>query len=150
MQLNGSNFQTVVGKTIKITANRSGHMYGPVGTKIKVTHIALSGGYTGTGPGHVTVRINNAINAPNISTNEFEVVTVNKADLEQEIKDYQAQKRQLDDQILEINMRMAFLAEHKLEEFDDTQYKVWAVLQTIKETTSDIEKAKIIAKLISE
>lgn len=46
--------------------------------------------------------------------------------------------------------RLDWMEETGSETYDETKVKVWKTLKTLSSTSSDIEKAKIIAKLISE
>lgn len=51
-------------------------------------------------------------------------------------------------QLIECETKLDFLAKSKMENFSEKQFKIYQTLQTIKEDMSDVEKSRIIAKLL--
>lgn len=47
-----------------------------------------------------------------------------------------------------LNMKIKFMKENKLEEYDEDQYKAYAILQSLKSAGTDLEKAKLIASIV--
>lgn len=73
----------------------------------------------------------------------FEIVS-------QTIKDFENDNKELQKQIDENNLKIQFMKESGLEEYDDTQIKVYKTLQLLKKKDlNDVEKSKLIAKLIN-
>lgn len=68
----------------------------------------------------------------------------------QTIKDFENDNKELQKQIDENNLKISFMRESGLEEYDDTQIKVYKTLQLLKKKDlNDVEKSKLIAKLIN-
>lgn len=69
-----------------------------------------------------------------------------KLELEQEVKD-------LERQIIDTKARIAFIEESGSEEFDDTEFKVWHILQELKKGSkgkkNEFETAKAIAAIVN-
>jgi len=53
------------------------------------------------------------------------------------------------DKIDDLKLKIKFIKDNNLKEFDENEFKVYCVLQELKTNSSDIEKSKIIAKLIN-
>ena len=50
----------------------------------------------------------------------------------------------------DLKSKIAFCKKHCLDEFDDNTFKVYQTLSILNTTSSDIEKAQVIAKLIKD
>jgi len=71
-----------------------------------------------------------------------------KEQIQEEIDKITKEKVELDSQIKYWVDAQNYLEETGVDNFDEMEFKSYQVLQTINENTSDIEKAKIIAKII--
>ena len=69
--------------------------------------------------------------------------------IESTIKEFLETSKQLKKEIEEINNKIKFLKENKIEEFDPMQYKAWLTLTILESTDDKIEKARLIADLIN-
>lgn len=70
-------------------------------------------------------------------------VLVNKEDIKKDIKEKQ-------EEINDLKLKLKFIEENGLEEYDENVFKSFKVLQLLSTSKSDIEKAKIIAELIHQ
>lgn len=73
---------------------------------------------------------------------EFESTVITTKELEEQILE-------LESQIEDLKVKKLYLEETNQKEFDETEFKVFATLRTLKTEMSDLEKAKVIASLIS-
>lgn len=107
----------------------------PVGTKFRV---GTAVGYTD----YINV-INSATGGSyNLYPGQYKLKSVTANELTEE-------KSEKEKEIKEINRRLGFLEETGTSEYDETEFKVYNILQELKENDSDIGRAKAIAKLIS-
>lgn len=67
---------------------------------------------------------------------------VSKADINANIKELEAE-------IASYKDKLEWMEETGNEEYDETEVKVWKTLKTLSSKSTDIEKAKVIAKLIN-
>lgn len=130
---NSSNYTTLVGKTITITGIGSNHGYGSIGSKVKVCAVYLHSS--------TAVRLNNS--GAYINFTEFTAEPVTR-------KEIAAEVTELEIKISDLKSKVEFMDAQKLDSFDDNKFKVFAVLQELKTSSSDIDKAKAIAKLINQ
>ncbi len=79
-----------------------------------------------------------------IDRDRFTIVESNtKETLENELKAAKAS-------MADVETKLAYLKETGSDEFDETEFKCYRALQALKSESSDIEKAKVIAKLVKE
>jgi len=133
MKIDYTNATKLIGKRIKITGTGSGHTYGPIGTTVKVVRVS--------GVDQRTLMLNSR--GTYIGWNDF---TVEPATREEILTDVEG----LDKDIKDLRAKLAFMDELKLSTYDETEFKVYSVLQELNTSSSDIEKAKVIAKLINQ
>lgn len=69
-------------------------------------------------------------------------------ELNDEIKFINSEISSYKEKISELKLKIKFMKENNLKEFDEDQFKVFSVLKALNENSSDIEKAKIISELI--
>lgn len=69
-------------------------------------------------------------------------VATTKAEIEEEVE-------RLKTEITVEEAKLAYMKKTKSKIFDETEFKVWAALQQLNTKKTDIEKARIIAKIIS-
>lgn len=73
---------------------------------------------------------------------EIEIISFRKEDIIKEITS-------LEEKISELKSKEQFIIDNNVEEFDETQYKVFKTLETLEnKDMSDIEKSKLISDLI--
>lgn len=51
-------------------------------------------------------------------------------------------------QIVSLESRKKFMKANKLEVFDEDQFKVYQILQTLKDKKTDLQKAEVISKIV--
>lgn len=81
----------------------------------------------------------------------YELELVNPSTVEELEKDLDRIKSdvaKLEAEYETTKLKIAFIKENQLEEFNEDQFKVYQTLQVLKTKKSDIEKAKLIAQLI--
>src|ERR1035437_787587 len=127
-----------VGKKAKIKNSFStGHSY-PIDSK---------GTITSCGPNNVRLK-----EYPTWSfyPNELEICPETREEIEKTIEEIGKTISELQIQIDEENSKLKFMKENNIEEFDETQYKVFKTLFTLEDKNlSAIEKSKLIASLIN-
>jgi len=69
-------------------------------------------------------------------------------DMKENIAEKVVEKEKLESEIVELEDRIKYCEDNDLTKFDEDEFKVFKVLETLKGDTSQKEKAKIIAKLI--
>lgn len=129
---NSKNYNQLKGKTITITGNTCSHGYGAPGTKHSVKDVRL---YSTMG-----VHING--NSSYISFCDFTAGPQSIAEIKELITE-------LTSEISLLKNKLLFMEAQGIKEFDETEFTVFNVLQEIKNDTSDIAKARAIAKLIN-
>lgn len=128
----------LIGKKVKVIANKSGHQF-PIGTVIELnspSHIT-SQYYTGTGNGYTLYFYD-------VTLIQEETI----ADINEAIKFQEKIMKDAGKEIESLKLKEDFMIANKLETWNEDEYKVYTVLQTLKTKKSDIEKAKVIAELI--
>lgn len=136
------------GQKIKIISSTHSHNYGPIGTicTVDINHIfnTASSGICGL------VRGKNTINASQfiLVSNDKKIIEEEIAILKQELID---KTNSIKKEIAELQTKLKFIQDNKLDNFDETQFKTYKVLQLLKNRKlSDIERAKLIASLVNE
>lgn len=139
-------------KKVKVTSPvpgiNSGHGYS-VGTILTISN--CSGSLTAPYFGYFHVLCPNTGMIRGIYGAEFsimeymiEALDLENIELEKKIKD-------LKDEMRKNSQKIKFMKENNLKEFDETDFKVFSVLETLEtEGLSKVERAKVIAKLIKE
>lgn len=106
------------------------------GTPIKGTGASIQSGYMYFTPIATGTQVG-------VSLGQIESAVYTKDDLLREVLG-------LEEQMADVKSRLAYINEVRTEDFDENEFKVWTTLQLIKDTKlSDIDKSKLIAKLIS-
>lgn len=137
------------GKKIEIIAHSNSHNYGLIGTILKVDgeHLALGGG-AGNTFANVSGLTSGGNSIPFTCFRVIEIVTAQ--DLEEEITNLKAQKKELDQQIKGIMSKLAYLKEIGTATFDETEFKAYHTLSLLEnQSLSKLEKSKLIAQLIN-
>lgn len=130
----------LIGKKCIVIANLGGHNYGPIGSEFTITQgnastTSLSSGIPG----------GNSIQFTEFSVIEFST----KENIQAEIKELKADKKRIDSDIKNLNLKLDFIKENNLEIFDEDQFKAYKTLVLVEDPTlSRIEKAKLIAELV--
>lgn len=121
----------LIGREITMLPNAGGL---PVGAKYKVVNAIAYG---------TSINITTATGQVyNIYPKQYKVSPVTTLELKEE-------KLEHEKAIKETNRKLAFIEETGTEAFDETEFKVYNILQELKESDSEIGKARAIAKLIS-
>lgn len=121
----------IVGKKVKIVQNTANH-HQPIGSIGTV--LTASGGY---------VRLKE-FPSLNFYAADVELCPATREEIEKEISSLQ-------DKIKSEQEKLDFMTENKLNEFDETQFKVFQTLKTLdNKELSTIERSKIIASLIEK
>lgn len=124
-----------VGQKIKVTSNVSGHNY-------KIGSIYIVSGENPGAPGHIQAKsLKKGRVGYWLQPGEYELISLNKADLE-------AEKIKLLEQVADLEEKLAYLSEHNLDELDVEQYRMFKALDVLDNTTDRLEKAKLLAKLL--
>lgn len=131
-----------------VKGNSNGHNYGAIGNKINVE--VFPGSVTAPNPS-VNSIVNYLTRSGNsIKLSEIEVRGTSKLkDLEVSLKSLSDRKKEIEGEVKFIKSKIAFMKSNDLEEFNENEFKAFSVLQEINSSSSDIEKAKVIAKIIS-
>lgn len=124
----------IQGKKIIVLGNTSGH-----GFKTGSTVLVNNSSKRTDANGCKSVTVNGSW----MYTSEIELMETSIEELENSLKDLQIQQA-------EVESKIAYLKKTGQSNFDETEFKIWNTLQTLKTKKSDVEKAKIIAKLISQ
>lgn len=128
----------LVGKKIKVVGNRSNH------------NIAIGTSVTMDSPAMITNQYYQH-NGYNIYFYDAVLTSCDtKEEIDESIKIAEKSIKELQEEIAELDAKKRFMAENKLEVFDEGQFKVYQILQTLKTKKSDIEKAKVIATLVKD
>jgi hypothetical protein len=126
----GDRVQTVVDN-----ANDIGYPAGKVFTVFR-------GGTIGPGYSILVYQAGNSGSTFIISTQNLKLALITIPELEKELNE-------LLDQREVILSKIKFMRELELDEFDETQYKVYRALEVLDSTKSKVQKAKVIADLIN-
>lgn len=131
--------EALLGRTVKVVGARNGHLV-PLGTKIKVTSVA-----------NASVNYFYPTDHGNTAIYYYDIELVNDqtiADIVEEIAEQNRVIRNAEQAIDDLEIKKKFMVANKLEVFDEDQYKVYQVLQTLKGKKTDLEKSAVIAQLI--
>ena len=121
------NFKT--GDRVRVTQRTCGHQI-PIGT------IIVLGASLGNGFFQVTEY------ACNMAPTDIEPALMTKEDIEKDLADLEAQAEAL-------RLKLTYMKKTKSGTFDETEFTVFSAIQTLKTKKTDVEKAKVIAKLIN-
>lgn len=135
----------LVGKQFKIVKGGSGIALGTIVT-ISNTNIAHFTDNT-----EIKSQGLRAEGYPNstIYLGELECFTQTAKYVKELIEKYDSQITELQEKIKFEKVKLQFMKDNKIKEFDHTQFKVYSILKELNTNASDIEKAKIISKLIN-
>ena len=121
----------LTGKKVKIVKNTANHNQ-PIGS---------TGTITSTNSGMVRLK---EFPSWNFYPQDLELLPQTREEIEKEIAS-------LKEKIKSEQEKLDFMNENKVEEFDETQYKVFQTLKTLEDKNlSPIERSKIIAGLIDK
>lgn len=124
------------GKKVRIIGNKGNH-YLPVGSTVELSSLPniYTQYYNGSGSTLYFYDVT-LIGEETLGDIADAIALQNKAikEAEQEIESLEAKKK--------------FMISNKLEAYNEDEYKIYTVLQTLKGKKTDIEKAKVIAGLI--
>ena len=133
------------GKKVKVIGNTSNHGF-PIGGE--VTILQCIGGcptlWNATG-----IATNGCVCTYNIYEADFTNPKMNKEDINKTIDELKEKLSEVQDKISYWDETLQFMDENSLTEFNDTEFKSYRVLKTINQDTTDMEKAKLIAKIIN-
>lgn len=76
-----------------------------------------------------------------MATLSMEDMKAQEESISKEIKSLQEDKKIL-------KMKMDFMKKNKLDEFDEDEFKAFSILKALQDAGSDLEKAKVIAKIV--
>jgi len=120
----------IIGKSITIQSNRGGHGY-VIGSSVNITHATVST--------NGMIRVNNIWS---LYPDEFSYGPRTKAEIKKDIASLQKE-------ITALEANLEFMEETGLEEYDETEVKVYQTLKLLKQDNlSDVDKTKLIAGLI--
>lgn len=125
------------GKRVKIISNKSGHNQS-IGSVVELTS-----------PAHISVQYYNGNNHSILYF--YDVVLLQDetiADIVETIRLHEKTIKEANKEIESLKLKEDFMMVNKLETWNEDEYKVYTVLQTLKTKKSDLEKAKVIAELI--
>ncbi len=128
-QLKINKMKNLIGKRVKIKSATSGHNI-PLGTSGLIERVNgnqhFIKGYTSW-----------------VGINDFEIYSMTREEIQKEISS-------LEEQIKVEQEKLQFMSDNNVEEFDETQYKVFKTLATLEnKEISAMEKSKLIASLIN-
>jgi hypothetical protein len=121
------------GQKFKVIANAGGHCY-PMDTVL-----------TFKKPGVNTTMMSDC--AMELLGNSLRASEVELCNLT--IEDMLAEVKNLEQQIDDLNMKIAFCLESGIKEYDENTFKIMKALKVINAFSSDIEKAKELSKLLN-
>jgi hypothetical protein len=125
------------GDLFKPKSNNHGHAY-QIGQVYKVMSRQPGGGGYYMGADLHGNMINNWI-----FHSDMEPASMTKANLEKERSDLEAK-------IAEVDLKLAFLQETGLTEYDPDEYKIHKALAVLDSTTDSIKRTKLLAKLMKD
>ena len=131
------------GKTVEILNTIGSHNYGGVGTKFTID---IQSGYEAC-----SSTSGNYLNGPggnSISFKYLAFVAQTVEELTNELTSIDTQIQEAKEQQAEIKAKIKFMKENGLKEFDDTDFKVYAVLKVLEKGASTLDMAKAISALI--
>jgi hypothetical protein len=121
--------KNLIGKRVKIKSATSGHNI-PLGTSGLVERVQGNQHFI---KGHIAW----------VGINDLELCPMTREEIQKEISS-------LEEQIKVEQEKLQFMSDSNVEEFDETQYKVFKTLATLdNKDISAMEKSKLIASLIN-
>lgn len=136
--------KTLNGKKVKITGNTTNHTF-KIGQMVEIVNDGGCGAYGR--PYNLVAKALDSQLQYTIGHNDF-AYEFSEADINEEISKLTKQKIELDTEIKFWEDALSYMKETGVATYDEMEFKAYQVLQTINEDTSDIEKAKIIAKIV--
>lgn len=131
------------GKMVKIVDNTASHGFS-IGDEVKIISEQNNGGCSGERMFQARRGRNNF----NVFESDFVLANQTVADMLETIETEKKKKALIDTEISNLEESIKYMQENNLEIFNETEFKTYQVLKTINENTSDMEKAKIIARII--
>lgn len=133
------------GKRVEVISSVGNHNYGSVGTKFTVDIV----------PGYESCNqlTGNYLNGPTsngISMKYLVIVAQTVDELTQELNECENNIKEIEIQKQALKAKIKFMKDNSLKEFDDTDFKVYAVLKVLEKGASTLDTAKAISKLIKE
>jgi hypothetical protein len=131
-----------VGNKIKVIANKGGHNY-EIGEVYKVVKIyndsltakSLDGKFVGN----------------SLYGTEIEFVSLTIDELKEDNESLKANIAEIQKEIEDNNLKIAWMEENGVSEYDENQFKAFRTLSLLEdETLSKLEKAKLIGELVSQ
>jgi len=129
----------LTGKKVKIVANMANHCF-PMGTIVTITGVAGGGYYNAKddkGRGY------------QIATSDFMIAPQTVDEIKKTMKGLASDIGKIQDEMSYWEDVLSYMGENDLAEFDEMEFKTYSVIKTINKDMSDMEKAKIIAKIIN-
>jgi hypothetical protein len=125
-----STTENLIGKKIKVKSNLSGHgiLLGTIGIieKVQGSQVYLKG------------------NPSWLDNRDFEIIPITREEIQKNILSLQ-------EKVKSEQEKLQFMSDNNVDEFDETQYKVFRTLATLdNKDISDMEKSKLIADLIKK
>lgn len=124
------------GRRVKIVGNKSGHAQ-PIGTIVELTCAT-----------NITVQYYTIAGCYLYFYDVILLQDETVADIVENIKFHEKTIKEAKEEIAKLESKKKFMEDNKVETWNEEEYKVYAVLQTLKTKKSDLEKAKVIAELI--
>ena len=131
------NLTAQTGKKVKIVANLAGHGF-KIGDEVKITGPCGPAMWTARGKG----------GSYSVYESDFVPIHVTKEDMVKDIETLTKQKDDIQTKIDFMKESIEFLNDNDITVFVENEFKAYKVLKTINKDTTDIEKAKLIAKII--
>lgn len=130
--------KNLVGKKVKIINNLSTGHNNPINSKGTIISCTQN-----------NVRLKE-YNSWNFYISEVEIYSITREEIEKEIEEIKKETSKLQIKIEEEKSKLQFMVENNIEEFDETQFKVYKTLSTLEDKSlSPMEKSKLIASLIN-
>lgn len=128
------------GKIVKIVDNTANHGFA-IGSEVKILSEQNNCGQR-------MFQARKGRNTFNLFEADFVLTNQTVADMLETIEIAKKKKSEIDAEILDLEESIKFMQENNLEIFNEMEFKTYQVLKTINENTSDLEKARMIAKII--
>ena len=134
--------QYLIGKKMRVINMGGGHNYGPVGTVFKAT--CANNINWGT-----PVYVQATPTGNSLYLNAVEFCSNSAEEINEEIKENEKRAAALLSENDNLKLRLEFMKENGMKEFDEEVFKTFGVLKTLdQQGLTNLERAKIIAKII--
>lgn len=131
----------LIGKVVKVIANRAGHNY-PIGSRITITGVHNISNL-------VTCTVRTAESSYSFYLDDFEISGQTIEELEKDIVDYEKSIKEFQLDIENIKSKISFMKKNEIKEFDENQFKAYYTLELLdNKKLNNIQRAQAIAKLI--